>query len=107
QLGVSSETLARHGAVSESCAIEMCRGVRERLKSDIGVSITGVAGPDGGTAEKPVGTVWLGLSTPERELAVPWSLPWERTRIQRYAAQLALDIVRRDLLGYPLHWERK
>jgi nicotinamide-nucleotide amidase len=66
-LGVSSETLAAHGAVSEETAAEMARGIRNALGADITVSVTGIAGPGGGTPEKPVGTVFVGLSTKDGE----------------------------------------
>ena len=61
QLGVSERTLAQHGAVSEQTALAMCEGAAKNLGADIGISTTGIAGPDGGTKEKPVGLVWVGL----------------------------------------------
>lgn len=63
-LGVSWDTLEGHGAVSQSVVEEMARGIRHALASDIGLSVSGIAGPGGGTPEKPVGLAWIGLSTP-------------------------------------------
>ncbi len=70
QLGVPSKLIARHGAVSAECAAAMANGVRKALRADIGVAITGVAGPDGGTKEKPVGLVYLAVSGPGRAQTV-------------------------------------
>jgi nicotinamide-nucleotide amidase len=64
QLGVSPDTLATLGAVSEETIRQMAEGVRKALKTDVGIATSGIAGPDGGTAEKPVGTVWIAVATP-------------------------------------------
>lgn len=63
-LGVSPATLETHGAVSRETVFEMSEGVRRVLKTEVGLSVSGIAGPSGGTPEKPVGTIWIGLSTP-------------------------------------------
>ncbi len=65
ELGVSPATLAEHGAVSAETAAAMAAGVRARLGADVGISVTGIAGPGGGTPEKPVGTVFLHVETPD------------------------------------------
>ena len=65
QLSVTPQALEEHGAVSEAVAVQMAQGCRERLNVDIAISVTGVAGPSGGSAGKPVGTVWIGLATKE------------------------------------------
>ena len=79
-VGVSEATLESHGAVSEETAAEMARGVRVALGADIGISTTGVAGPGGGTEEKPVGTVFIGLSTKDGESVKKLSLSSMRDR---------------------------
>ena len=67
-LGVGIQTLVEHGAVSEETAREMARGVRGRFGADVGLSVTGIAGPTGGTPEKPVGLVYIALSAPDAEI---------------------------------------
>ena len=79
-LGVSAETLEKYGAVSEQTAMEMAKGVRERLGTDIGVSATGIAGPTGGSPETPVGTVFIGISTRNGEKVRKLSLSPMRSR---------------------------
>lgn len=99
-LGVSEEVLIGHGAVSRECAAAMADGVRRVSGSDIGVSVTGVAGPGGGTDAKPVGTVFFGLSTAERtEVVQKRFANLERARVQRAAAFFALSLVRATCLG--------
>jgi PncC family amidohydrolase len=93
---VSDADLSEHGAVSEEVAVQMARGVRERLRADVGIGITGVAGPGGGTATKPVGMVWVAL---DGVGAGAWCLRLFGTReeVRQRAAQAALDLVRRGL----------
>ena len=106
-LGVHPKSLLRHGAVSREVASEMAHGVRARTQADIGVSITGVAGPDGGTAEKPVGTVFFGISTAEGEESVHQFYNVERNMFRSFCTTAALDLIRRKLLGFPLEWQRR
>ncbi len=102
-LHVTADTLRRYGAVSEECAVEMATGVRELAGADIGVSITGIAGPDGGTEEKPVGLVHIavsgGAAVMTKELTVGRGGA-EREFVRSIAALNALDLVRRYLLKY-------
>ena len=94
-LGVREQTLAEHGAVSEQTAAEMARGVREALGADVGVSVTGIAGPTGGTPEKPVGTVFVGISTKNGEQVRKLSLSPKKSReyIRSVSASNAFDMV--------------
>jgi nicotinamide-nucleotide amidase len=98
-LGVKPETLRQHGAVSEETVREMATGVRERLGTDLGVAITGIAGPDGGTPEKPVGAVCLALATDGSVVSRRYQLWGNREWIKTLVSQLGLDWVRRALLG--------
>jgi nicotinamide-nucleotide amidase len=98
ELGVPADVLAAHGAVSAETAEAMAAGVGERLHADIGVSDTGVAGPGGGTLEKPVGLVYLHATGPEGELAAEFSVPADRETVRARAAVAALHLVRRLLL---------
>ena len=91
--------IAEHGAVSKPVAIALAEGIRKRCKATLGIGITGVAGPTGGTAEKPVGLVFIALadSTGKTEV-VERKFPGDRDRIRFYASQQALDMVRRKLI---------
>lgn len=83
-LGVRQATLEKHGAVSRETVLEMAAGVRQALSADIGVSISGVAGPGGGTPAKPVGLVWFGLSAPG--CCQAWSFQFHGDRLQNKAS---------------------
>ncbi len=102
-LGVPGALLAAHGAVSEEVAAVMAEGARRTIGADIAVAITGIAGPDGGTAEKPVGTVCFGIaadSAPTRTRR--YQLWGNREWVKLLASQIALDWVRRHLLALPM-----
>jgi nicotinamide-nucleotide amidase len=102
-LGVSESTLQAYGAVSHQCAREMAQGARIAGNADVGLSVTGIAGPDGGTPEKPVGTFFLGLATPEITMSRGFLLPGLREWVRTLAAMQALDLLRRHLLGLRIH----
>ena len=97
-LGVSAETLARHGAVSEETAREMAAGALNNSRGSVALAITGVAGPGGGTPEKPVGTVWIGLDDGEG-VARHFRLIGDRDEIRRRSVQAALELLRHRLRG--------
>jgi nicotinamide-nucleotide amidase len=105
QLGVPPELLAEHGAVSEPVARAMAEGVRRALGSDFGLGVTGVAGPGGGSAAKPVGTVHIALAGPRKgDIATDHRkvrFPGDRERVRQHSSQLALEMLRRRLLGIP------
>lgn len=98
-LGVRAETLATHGAVSESVAREMAEGARSRAGADYAIAVTGIAGPGGGTAEKPVGTVWLALSDAAGTMAQRKLNAFDRETFKYVTSQQALDLLRRRVLG--------
>jgi nicotinamide-nucleotide amidase len=92
--------IAEHGAVSEPVAQAMAEGVRQALGSDWGVGITGIAGPGGGSEEKPVGTVHVTIAGPGDEVEHrKLRLPGDRDRVRRFSAQIALEMLRRRLLA--------
>lgn len=97
-LGVSEETLAQHGAVSPETAEEMAAGVARLLDTDFGVGITGVAGPDGGTPEKPVGLVYLSVWFRGEKMTRKMHSSLGRDRVRNQAASTALDMIRRMML---------
>lgn len=101
-LGVSEGDLERHGAVSEPVIRAMAEGVRTRFGSDLGVATSGISGPSGGTPEKPVGLVWIALSTAAGTHSDSFVFPVDRSRHRSLTAQVALDWIRRSLLEAPL-----
>ena len=96
-LGVPAGVIAEHGAVSEPVATAMAAGVRERFAAEIGVGITGVAGPGGGTAAKPVGRVVIAVVTPATQVVRTLNFPGDRAAIRQHSTSAALDMVRRAL----------
>jgi nicotinamide-nucleotide amidase len=94
ELGVPAELIETHGAVSAEVAAAMARGVRERLGADVGVSVTGIAGPDGGTPEKPVGLVYVHAEGPDGGLGRELSFPGDRASIRARSVVIALHLTR-------------
>ena len=97
QLGVAADLLREHGAVSAEVAAAMARGARERLGADVGLAVTGVAGPDGGTPDKPVGLVYIHAEAPGSSRGADFSYPGDRDSIRRRAAIAVLHLARRVL----------
>ena len=98
-LGVSEEILRTHGAVSGPCAEAMARGICERSGSACGLAVTGIAGPDGGTPQKPVGTVFFGVAVSGKVTSRRFRFAGDRVAIKWQSAQTALDLLRRSLGG--------
>ena len=95
-LGVSWDTLNSKGAVSKESVIEMAIGARKKLNADIAVSVSGIAGPGGGTADKPVGTTWVGLASQNVEEARHFIWQGDREQNKKHSAEAALQFI----LGY-------
>lgn len=101
-LGVSESDLSVHGAVSAPIAEQMARGARERANAQVGIGITGIAGPDGGSEQKPVGTVFIAVSSPLGEAVRVHRFMGTRGTVRERAAQTALDMLRRHLAELPV-----
>ena len=96
-LGVDAEAIKSYGAVSEAVACQMAEGVRRISGATYGVSTTGIAGPTGGSAEKPVGTVWIGVSTPTKTFAVCRDCGTDRGQIIQRATAYAIKMLQEEL----------
>ena len=97
-LNVPADILAEHGAVSEACAVAMARGVKTVSRTDIGLAVTGIAGPDGGSADKPVGTVFIALAGPYGERVERFHFPGNREQVRVRTACTALDWLRHQAM---------
>jgi nicotinamide-nucleotide amidase len=102
-LGVPADVLEKHGAVSEETALLMAEGVRNLARTDIGLAVTGVAGPSGGTKEKPVGTVFISLADEKGSVCRELHFRWDRRRNKEMTSQVALELLRRLLVGINIH----
>ena len=100
-LHVSEETINSHGAVSEGVVRAMLLGALTKANADIGIAVSGVAGPGGGSEDKPVGTVWLAWGTKDKNEAIRLQIPGSRERFQILVAAIGLDLMRRQLLELP------
>lgn len=96
-LGVNNSDIIEYGAVSEEVVTQMAVGVREQMNTDYAIATSGIAGPDGGTKEKPVGTVWIAIATPEEVIAKKFSFGKSRERNIKKTALMALDMLRKEL----------
>ncbi|MBI1911828.1 MAG: CinA family protein [Deltaproteobacteria bacterium] len=97
-LGVKDETLKKYGAVSRPTATEMAQGIKERFGTRVGVSVTGIAGPGGGTPKKPVGTVFIGVSTPKKITVKKFLFKGTRKEIKKQSALQALEMLKSGIL---------
>ncbi len=98
-LDVNPLTIEKHGAVSEAVVLEMARGCKHRLKTNYSIAVSGIAGPEGGTEEKPVGTVWIAIANDFEVKAWPFRFGNQRDRNIRRAGLMALDLLRKALMN--------
>lgn len=98
RLGVSAELLQRYGAVSQHVVEQMARGAREEIKADYAIATSGIAGPEGGSAEKPVGTIWIAVASPEKTVSQKFQFGAERSRNNERSVLSGLNMLRKVLL---------
>jgi nicotinamide-nucleotide amidase len=97
-LNVKKETLDKYGAVSEETVKEMLWELLNKMKTDFGIAVSGIMGPDGGTDEKPVGTVWIAVGNKEKQIAQKLKQRFERRKNIEVTAVMALNIMRKFIL---------
>ncbi len=100
ELNVSENILINHGAVSEACVLTMAQNIRDKFNTDFAIATSGIAGPGGGTNEKPVGTVWIGIASPNGTKAYLFNMGDNRERTILRTALMALDLARKVLLKH-------
>ncbi|MCB0509788.1 MAG: CinA family nicotinamide mononucleotide deamidase-related protein, partial [Bacteroidetes bacterium] len=98
ELGVQQATLMKEGAVSEACVIEMTKGLLSKMKTNYGISVSGIAGPGGGTPDKPVGTVWIAVGNKDKIVAKKFELTKQRDYNIKISAHTALNLLRNFIL---------
>jgi len=96
-LGVKEQTLIKHGAVSQECVEEMLSGILKMASADYAIAVSGIAGPTGGTKEKPVGTVYIGIETPKNKIVQRYLFQDDRDAIQKQATDTAIALLKNNL----------
>jgi nicotinamide-nucleotide amidase len=98
-LDVPSNLIEKHGAVSQETVLAMAKGALSHSGADFAIAVSGIAGPDGGSIEKPVGTVWIAWGTSDNLKSVCLLMPLPRSYFQKYVASIGLDLIRRELIN--------
>ena len=96
-LGVKEKTLEQHGAVSQQCVEEMLHGIQYKASSDYAIAVSGIAGPDGGSTEKPVGTVYIGVLSPTEMMVERYQFEGDREAVQKAAVKHAIYLLEKNL----------
>ena len=99
ELGVPHDIILKHGAVSQQVVEQMAKAIREKYKTDYAISASGIAGPGGGTEEKPVGTVWVAVATPAKIISEKFLFGTNRERNIQKTANVALNMLKKELEG--------